>query len=252
MGSINNVSRKFLGGLALIIVPVTALAEAPEFDRPGFGFATSTLPVGAFAWEQGLPDLQRDQASGVHETVYTADTTLRLGVADTLEIQLAGSAWNRLDQGAMHRTGAGDTAVAVKWSPAHADSDISLAVLGMVTWDTGAAAFTNGKPVYSLGATCARDLSSGRQVALFANVDHSGGANVWTLAPGLQFALDDQVGAFVEFEHKSGAGTSVTLGGAGLAVLLHERVQLDFSVHAGSASGHAEQQAGFGISAFWK
>jgi len=65
--------------------------EAPSFDRPGIAFSTGTLPKGRFAWEQGLPDFQRDDDGGVRSTQYNANTTLRLGLSDTVELQLATS-----------------------------------------------------------------------------------------------------------------------------------------------------------------
>lgn len=237
------------------MLPAAALADAPAFDRPGFAFATSTLPPGSFVWEQGLPDLQRDNTLGMRTTIYSADTTLRFGVAPTLEVQVSGSPWNRIDVRAAGTTaqsqGAGDTGFALKWAPALANNDYSLALLGGVTFDTGAAAFTNGRAVYSLGTTIGHDLGAGRSLTLYANVNRSGGANTWTIAPAFGFPLTEQVGGYVEVGRSAGDGTSSTLAGGGLTWLLHERVQFDVYARHGVTSNSPDLQAGFGICVFW-
>jgi len=246
----------FFRGLATLVAltPAAALAEAPGFDRPGFAFASSTLPAGSWDLEQGLPDLQHDASDGVATTLYCADTTFRFGLTQTLEIQLAGSAFNRLDVRAAgattHIDGAGDTGIAMKWAPILADKQLSLAFLGGVTLDSGASAFTNGRPVYALGATLARDLGDGRSLGLYANLNR-GAANTWTLAPSFNFALSEQIGAFVEAGRVAGGGNSSTLVGAGLTWLLRERVQLDLYERRGVTPHSPDAQAGFGISIYW-
>ena len=239
----------------LALLPVGARAEPPEFDRPGIAFATSTLPAGAFDWEQGLPDVQRDTADGVRTTLYSADTTLRIGLASNLEIQFAGSAWNRLDVRsggiATRNEGGGDTTIAVKWAPALATKDMSMALLGGVTLDTGASAFTNGRLAYSMGATVSRNLGSGRAVALYGNASHCGSRNTWTVSPNFSFPLGQDFGAYVEAGYTSGGDGSSTVAGGGLTWLLHERVQFDLYALHGLTSRSPDLQAGFGVSAFW-
>jgi hypothetical protein len=230
---------------ALFMLPAVALADAPAFDRPGFAFATSTLPPSSWDWEQGLPDLQRDSADGVRSTIYSADTTLRFGVMPTLEVQVSASPWNRLD------VRAGDSGFAVKWAPALANKELSLAFLGGVTFDTGAAAFANGRPSYSLGATIGRDLGAGRAITLYTNVNRSGGANTWTLAPAFGFPLTEQLAGYVEAGRIAGGGVSSTLAGGGLTWLLHDRVQFDVYARHGVTSSSPDLQAGFGICVFW-
>jgi len=251
-----SVARLFRNPIALVLLlPLSAFADAPGFDRPGFAFASSTLPAGSWDMEQGLPDLQRDASGGMHTTLYSADTTFRLGLTQTLEIQLAGSAFNRLDvrtAGATtHSDGAGDTGIAMKWAPALADRQLSLAILGGVTLDSGAGAFTNGRPVYALGATLGRDLGGGKSLSLYANLNRSGAANTWTLAPSFNFAVNEQIGAFVEAGRVAGGGNSSTLVGGGLTWLLRERVQLDLYERRGVTSHSPDEQAGFGISIYW-
>ena len=232
-----------------------AKADAPAFDRPGISFSASVLPAGSFDWEQGLPDAQRDRSDGVLATTLSAGTTLRFGLNSTFELQLSGSLWNRLDlhaaQMSSHDTGAGDTRVSLKWAPVLASKTITLAVLGGVTFNTGAAAFRNDQPVYSLGVTIARDLGEQRSLAAYANVDHSGGANTWTLSSNFGFPLAGNFAGYVEAGRIFGNGTSSSLAGGGVTWLLHDRVQLDLYARCGLTPSSTDLQAGAGVSVFW-
>ena len=243
-------------GFLFLLLSAPALADAPAFDRPGIAFAPSTLPAGEFDWEQGLPDWVRDSGEGVRSTSYSLDTTLCIGVTPTLEVQIAGSAWNRLDLRTngttTHADGAADIRLAFKWAPTLSDKDMSLALLGGVTLDTGAAAFSNGRPIYSLGATLGRNLGSGCAVAMYANVDRNGGAATWTLSPNLSFPIAGSLSGYVEAGRMFGGGVSASLAGAGVTWLLHDRVQLDLYGLRGLTARSPDLQAGFGVSAFWR
>lgn len=237
------------------IAPAFADDAPPPFDRPGIGFASAVLPAGAFDWEQGLPDLERDSGHGVHSTTYTADTLFRFGLTSTLEVQLAGSAWNHLSVSAagshMHADGAGDTAIALKWAPALDSKTTTFAMLGSVSFNTGADAFTAGHTVTSLGAAATRDLGDSRSIEVYANVSHGGGASTWTFASNLGFPIHGDVSGYVEVARFAGGGTSSSVAGGGLVWLLHNRVQLDLSLDGGLTHNSPDVLAGFGISVFW-
>jgi len=253
---LRRVALRMLVFASLLPCMQLAHADAPAFDRPGIAFATSVLPAGSFDWEQGLPDLERDNTDGTRSTTYAADTTLRLGLTSTLEVQLAGSLWNRFDLRAAgvstSGTGAGDTRLALKWAPALSSKNVTFAMLGSVTMDTGSAAFTNGQSIVSLGATVARDLGDGRSVAFYANVDRSGGANTWTLSPSFGFPISGNLGGYVEAGRTFGGGASSTVAGGGLTWLLRDRVQLDIYADGGLTHGSPDLLAGCGVSVFWK
>ena len=248
--------RRALALSVAIAYAQTACADAPPFDRPGIGFASAVLPAGSFDWEQGLPDLERDSGSGMRTTVYTADTLFRFGLSSTLELQLAGSAWNRITIRApgfrAHADGAGDTALGLKWAPVLDNKTMSFALLGSVSFDTGSAAFTNGHTVASFGAAATRDLGENRSLAVYANVDHGGGESTWTVSTNLGFPIHGNVGGYVEAARIAGGGASRSLAGGGLTWLLHDRVQLDLSVDGGLTRHSPDLLAGFGVSIFWK
>jgi hypothetical protein len=177
-------------------------------------------------------------------------------LAQNFEAQLTGSLGNRLDvreAGLTSRTeGVADTRLSLKWAPAFPIDHVSLALLGGITFDTGAVAFTNGRRIYSLGAVVGRDFSAGRSVSAYANVDHSASGSTWTLSSSFGFPIHGSCGGFIEAGRVFGNGASSTLGGAGLTWLLHDRVQLDFYGRRGLTSRSPDLQAGFGVSVFWK
>jgi hypothetical protein len=240
--------RKLLGIFSLLfLLPAAAHADTPSFDRPGISFSSAVLPVGSFDWEQGLPDLQRDNTDGVRTTSYTADTTFRYGLARTVEVQLTGSLWNRHDLRTLgmtsHGQGPGDTRISLKLS----NTNVSLAVLGGITFATGAAEFTNGRSIYSLGAVIGRDLGAGRSIAAYGNVDRSGGVDTWTFSANVGFPVHGNLGGFVELGRVFDGGSSSTVAGGGLTWLLHE-----LYARRGVTSSSPDLQAGLGISVFWK
>lgn len=239
-----------------LMLPAFAQAEPPSFDRPGIAFSPGVLPAGSFDWEQGLPDLQYDDTSGLRSRFYTADTTLRLGLTSTLELQLAGSAWNRLEsssEGVMSQVeGAGDSKIGLKWAESLPANKLSVGMLATVTLDTGSAAFTNGRPIYSLGAVIGRDLGAGRSLAGYVNVDHSGNSNAWTISTNVGFPIHGNLAGYVEAGHIVGGGNSSAVGGGGMTWLLRDRVQFDLYGRRGLTSHSPDLQAGFGISVFWK
>jgi hypothetical protein len=244
----------WLSALAMFFAPL-ARADAPAFDRPGISFSTSVLPAGSFDWEQGLPDMERDHGDGVWTTTQSAGTNFRFGLGNDLEMQLSSSLWNRLDQhdavSSSRLTGVGDTKVSLKWAPSLASKDWSLAVLGGVSFDTGTAAFSNGQQVTSLGATVARDLGGNRSFAAYANVDHSGGADTWTLSTNYGFPLAGNFAGYVEAGRSFGTGTPASVAGGGVTWLFHDRLQLDVYARCGLTAESPDLQAGTGISLYW-
>ena len=116
---------------------------------------------------------------------------------------------------------------------------------------TGAADFSNGQSIYSLGVTLACDLGGQRSLAGYINVDHSGGANLWTLSSNFGFPISGNFAGYVEAGRSFGSGTSSSLAGGGVTWLLHDRVQLDLYARRGLTARSPDLQAGAGVSVFW-
>jgi hypothetical protein len=227
--------------------------DAPSFDRPGIAFSTGTMPKGRFAWEQGLPDFQRDDDGGARSTQYNANTTLRLGLSDTVELQLATSPYNYLrerdnDGGRRSRHGAGDTGLALKIALPSSHDKFSWAVLGAVTAASVARDFSNGATQYTLGTTLGYDFSERVSGALYLNLDRSDGEDTWTWSPSLSVALSDTVGAYIEagMSHTDHQSTT-SVAGAGVTWMATSRVQLDASLDWGLDRDSPDLQGGIGV-----
>lgn len=240
---------------AMLAWPAWA-GDAPSFDRPGIAFSTGTLPRGSVAWEQGLPDVERDRSDGVRSTAYSANTNLRLGLTDTLELQLATSPYNhRRERGAGVRGsahGAGDTALALKLALPSARDGLSWAVLGSATVATGARDFSDGRDRYALGATVAYDFDDATAGSLYLNLERSGGAEAWTVSPSLSRAFGARWGAYVEAGWTRTAHAPDTgVAGIGATFMATPRVQLDASLDAGLNRASPDWQGGIGVSVFF-
>lgn len=147
-------------GLA-VAAPVRA-DDAPGFDRPGIAFGTDTLSRGGIAWEQGLPDASWDDSEGVRTRTWVADTLLRFGLAETVELQLGADSYGGVRRrGLGARTsqhGGGDGRLSLKWVPTTGGDAFSVGVLATASLPYGQAPVGDGGHVYDLGITAAWDL----------------------------------------------------------------------------------------------
>lgn len=265
VGAVSPGHRRGCGALALALCgglagPAAAAtadeAEAPSFDRPGIAFSTQTLPRGAFAWEQGLPDVERDRDGGARSTRYAAATLLRLGLADRLELQLSASPYvhlrEREDGQRRSRHGAGDTGLALKLALPSAHERFSWAVLAGATADSARRGLGNGATVYTLGTTLGYDFDDRVSGALYFNLDRSDGRDTWTWSPSLGLALSERLGAYVEAGLSRSQGESATaVAGAGLTWMATPRVQLDASFDRGLDARSPDWQGGVGVSFYF-
>jgi len=251
-------SRTLLAAPVALLFATPAFAEPPDFDRPGAGFATTVLPAGTLALEQGLPTYERQRQDGYLDRTYTADSLVRVGLGGPLEFQLAGSAWNRLEERGHgsrgHAVGHGDTSVGMKWaSPGSADAGaFSWAALGKVTFANGDESFGNGAREVSLGSTMQWKPDDDHQTTLFANLDRLKGKNTWTLAPtfGRKFGANLLAYAEMDAIHDAEDGNELQAGG-GLAYDIGDHVQLDaYALHRVGRHGPSVL-AGLGISMFF-
>ncbi|MCF5933982.1 transporter, partial [Xanthomonas perforans] len=157
--------------LALCVASGHAAAQAddaPAFDRPGIPFAAEALQPGAFAWEQGLPDASTDRSDGQRTTQYTADTLLRLGLFQNVELQLGSDSYNWQHGGGVRVRGGGDSSVGLKVALPSRSESFHWAALGTYSIPTGSPSFSDG---YSreLGVTASWDLAQQRAIALYVN-----------------------------------------------------------------------------------
>lgn len=231
------------------------LAETPAFDRPGIGFSTTTLPPATVAWEQGMPDMTRTDDGGLTQTQYSADTLLRIGLAEKLELDLSLAPHNyQRSEGLIATTdeeGAGDTGLALKYALPDIGENLSWAILGGATFATGNEPFTNGHTLYSLGVSLERSLGDDRSLAFYGNIDSAAGDTALTFSPSYSFALNDCLDAYFElgYTHAEDDGEDIVAGG-GITWMVAETVQLDLYADFGLTADSTDL-AGFGFSVFF-
>ena len=225
--------------------------DAPEFDRPGIGFSTSTVGKRVLVWEQGLPDASRDRSAGLTTTTWTADTLLRVGLADTLELQLGADSWSELRQRGpgipVQDSGGGDGSAALKWAPALVNEQLSMAFKAGASLPWGRAPLGDAGHDYDLGMTVAWALPRESSLAFYIDRQWGDGGNGWLFSPSYGFALRPQLSAYVE----AGYGTGVQYmraAGAGVTWMVGPRVQLDASFLRGLDADTTDWQGGVGVS----
>ena len=244
---------------ACTAVTAPACADTPAFDRPGIAFSPTTLPAGSFAWEQGLPDFQRDRADGVTQRAYSASTRGRYGVSSRWELQLAAPLHEQIDtEGsgqAFTAAGAGDLSLAVKVGLTSGENNFNMAFLGVVSMPTASRDIGLESEQYSLGATVAWSLGEQQSLALYANVDLLDGHSTWTVSPSWSIALAESVGTYVEVGYQFASAQDQTdnaVAGGGLTWMVTPVVQLDTYGLVGLTRSSTDLAAGLGVSLFFK
>lgn len=251
------MNRAILYSLPLVLLAPASpvLAETPAFDRPGISFSTTTIPLGSFFFEQGLPDFQRSSDGGTKTTFYSVGTNLRIGLGEAVELQVGTALFNhqKMETSGVSESmnGRGDSSLAVKVALPSSSRTFSWAVLGSVAFATGEDPFTAGKPQYDLGTTLNFNVNDRYSTAFYVNVTRFERENTYTLSPSLSFAVTDTVGAYVEAGASYTAqGSDSAVAGGGITWMATPVVQLDVSVDFGLNAKSPDVQGGFGISVF--
>jgi len=248
--------------VSLLFCGAVHAQDAPAdiaFDRPGIGFAASTLPRGGVALEAGLPSFSRDRDdAGVLSTQYSADITLRIGLAEHLELQAFTSPWNHLrvaprDAPAERSSGAGDVGVGLKVALPLSSEKHAVALLASTTFATGSRDFSEGATQYALGASYEYDFDDRWTGALYANVTRGGSEDSVTWAPSVSFAANETVSTYLELGFTDTHGEpSTRIAGAGVTWMVKPRVQLDASFDVGLNDDSPDVQAGLGVSVYFE
>lgn len=225
----------------------TSLADTPAFDRPGIAFSTTTIPRGGLAVELGMPDFVHDADGGGSGTAYRLDTNLRTGLARDLELELAAPVYNQ----AGSSTGFGDTSLSLKAALPSSAAGFSWALLGGVTFASGASEFSGGGTQYRVAASLQQQLGDTRSAGFYVELDDAPGVHGFTLSPNLDFTASPTVSGYLEaaWSHAS-QGPDTSIAGAGIAWMARPNVQLDLSFDVGLTSASPQLQGGFGVSVY--
>lgn len=235
--------------VALCCAPPLYAQDAVAFDRPGIGFASTTVPRGSVAWEQGLADVSTSHDASSRQQQWLADTLLRIGLRDGLELQLGADsyAWQHVRDasGQWHAQGMGNSSLGLKAAlPSHVDT-FSWAILAKASLPTGRAPIGGGTRGYDLGITAQWAMANDRSIALYA--DRSvGPERGWMLSPSYNFNLSEHWASYIEAGIGSGAQQGRMLG-SGVTWQPNARLQVDLSALRG-VHGAADWQAGLGVS----
>lgn len=242
--------------LASMVLSAPARADNPGYNRPGLSFSPSVLDAGAVTFEQGLPDWTRGRDDGTTSSLYTADSSLRIGLGHQFEVELDDSFYNHLhstgSDGSDGSTGRGDSSVALKYALPSSIKQMTWGLLGSVEFTDGQRAFRNDSNQYQLGLAVNWQFDSKNTLGGYINDARLGGRDSETFALSENRALTSQLSAYVEaaVEHDPDNGNG-TLAGAGLAWAVTPNVQLDASFRH-RISGYANDwEAGLGASVYF-
>lgn len=229
-------ARSVAVALAMALFAASAHGQThnPGYDRPGLGFTPAVLGPGDLTVEQGLPDVSLDTADGVTSRQVSADTLVRLGLGGPFELQLAGSAWNRLSTWGTSRglvQGRSSSSVGVKFALPNQSARFSWGLLGSVTFTDGNPALRAAHRQYLLGAQANWQIPGRQSIGVYAEDVREGTTDSTTLALSDTMALTPTWSIYVETAsvHAAGRGHGL-LGGGGLAWMATPRVQLDAGV----------------------
>lgn len=141
------------GALVLLAASVAAAADDDVIDpdRPDVSFSAKTVGAGRVQLETGMLLERTRMAAEPTERRLSAETTLRIGVADRVELRIDAEPIVRV-RGAEDATDVGDFRLGAKWRllDAHGAGWPALALLPLVKLPTAPAPIGTGKPDYGL------------------------------------------------------------------------------------------------------
>ncbi len=184
--------------LLLSFFPVVAFAQAQAPiapDRPDAAEGAAVVGRGVFQIEAGLAT-ERERGG---ERSRSTPTMFRLGVSEEVELRLETEGWTSAGK----QRGMGDSALSAKWNFLDEDkSGVSMAVIGGVTFPSGAKAFRGeGSRPFLLLATeweLGKEWSLSVMPGLVRDRDDGKSFSTGVLAISLDHGWTEQVHSFVE------------------------------------------------------
>lgn len=243
----------FMPFAAALLVPVIAHAGDQERDycpaRPGLGTPACTMAPGQVSVETSLGDWTLDKQGGDRtDTVLIGDTSLRIGLTDTIEAQVGwtplGIVRERTGGAVARKTRAGDATLGIKANLRNPDgSGLSVAVQPFVTLPVGRTPIGAGDWGAGLIVPVTYDLSKAVNLEVTPEVDAAvdqdgrGRHLAYSAVVGVGFALNDALtftleDQLVRDEDPSGS-TTQDLASASLAWMPRKTLQLDIGAVAG-------------------
>ena len=238
-------------------VSMHSLATDFSFDRPGSGFGTSITPVGQLAWEQSLPSVSYSKegtADGYEKTTkIQTDMLFRTGLTNSMELQLGwqGPAWTQIRRAGqrINDNGLGDVSVGIKKAIDLQDDQMTMAVLGKVSFATGNQGFRENQDTYTLGSTVAYQQNELLNTSMTMFYEMQDGRWSWTAIPTLNYKIAGNWSGFSQFVYrKQESQHEQTSLATGLVYNLNNRTQFDASFGVGLSGDVPDYSGGFGVS----
>ncbi len=216
-------------------------------NRPTVGYSACAVKP-----REALIELGFANQSGDAPAVQYPQGFLRLGIAQSVEVDLIGPAYQLGRDAGAPASGFFDSGVGAKWEIAH-DERGALAVDALYTVPTGAAPLSAGKPTETLNADYARSLSAAIGIATTVGVER--GFAGTTLLPSL--VLTDQFSSRAQTYAEAFAQSKTRPDGGALfgldAGLQYEPApQIEVDVEAGRTITDRSRNHYYGFGLGWR
>ncbi len=245
--------------IAVLGLTTPVWANEIEFDRPGQGFSTQTLPKGQVVWEQSLANTlyteSRDLTGQlVKQTVLNADLLLRAGLTEQLELQLGwqGPSWSKTKVAgqSVEDDGLGDVSVGLKHHIDLGDERLSMAVLAQAVLATGNDGFSEQDDRYRLGSTVSyiydEDQNLNTALSMFYEVQD--GRWRATAVPTLSYQFAPKWNGYSELIYSKAESLDYEYGlGSGVMYSVSPKLQLDASANIMLHGQNKNYQANLGF-----
>jgi len=229
-------------------------------DRPGLGTPPCTIDKGHASLEIGLADWTLDKGGGTRTDSWTfADSLLRYGLTDRLELQLGWTAYGTVRERtgtgpATHASGTGDVMLALRRNLAGPDgSGFSAALMPYVGLPSGGRTIGAGTwsagvllPVsYRLPGDVQLDFTA--RVEAAPDEDRHGRHFAYGGVAGIDVPLSEQLGATLELSVQREEDATEMLGGLSFAYMAAPDLQLDAGANAGLSGAAPDAELYVGI-----
>lgn len=260
--------RLWLGAFALGLVAAPAAAQERDYcpARPGLGTPACTIAPGRVSLETGIADWQLDDNADERvDTVTIADTLVRIGLSENVEVQVGWTPFGTVrtrdkTTGAVGtQNGVGDVLLGLKANLRNPDgSGFSIAVQPYVVLPAGGAAIGAGDWSAGLVVPMSFDLNDtvnlqfSPEVDAATDEDRRGRHLAYSGTVGLGFALSDAVGVTVEVQalrdEDPAEHSTQVLGALSAGWMTSDDFQLDVGANVGLDRDAPDVEVYFGIS----
>lgn len=234
--------------LALVTASAVVAADtaAPIItERPSFSSSPVALAPRLLQLEGGYQySRNRDMEDSTDRTLPFA--LLRLGLVDSVEVQLGWAGWSRRDSRGAEANGSNDPTVGLKWQLTPTAEALTVALLAATSVPLGDAEFSSGEAEPVISAL----WSYSGALEWFGTVQlaHTGDETAVSNALGLSLSVSPRTGAYLEYFGNYGrrAGPEHSVNG-GLSYQPREHIQLDVYTGAGLNTRATDFFAGAGF-----